>query len=168
MNEQVEKKISVPKIRLKRFKEISTEDYNLSIDPEINLIDNTIMEIAQHPEQAKELFNLIADSISVEKLMRKTGIDLKKEKELSEERNKEVLELFKKQIEIYEELAKVISDLNNNIEIIEIFNNKFQEMKKDSKKLKKKKKEKRDPFDVIVPENFWESILEDEDVLSDK
>lgn len=168
MNEQIEKEIPDPKARLKKFKEMFREDEDFIVDSEINGYERAIMEYAEHPEQAKVFFDLIADSIPIEKLMKKTGIDLEKEKELSEERNKEILELFKKQIKIYEELTKVISDLNNNIETIEIFNNNFQEMKKDPKKLKKKKKEKRDPFDVIVPKNFWESILEEEDVLSDK
>ncbi len=27
---------------------------------------------------------------------------------------------------------------------------------------------KRDPFEVIVPKNFWKSILEDEDILGDE
>jgi len=166
MSKQVEEEIPDPKARLKIFKERSSEDF--IVDSETNSFEQAIMDYAEHPAQAREFGNIIADLIPIEKIMKKSGIDLEKEKKLSEERNKEFLELLKKQIEVYKELVKEISDLNNNIDIIEIFNNNIKEMKKISKKFKKKNKEKRDPFEVIVPKNFWESILEDKDILSDE
>lgn len=167
MSDQIKEEISDPKARLKEIEEKFREhEFDFIVDPEIDNIERFMMEYAEHPDQVKEFFNVIAESISIEKLMKKSGIDIEKEKELSEERTKEVLELLKKENEVNEALAKAISDFNNNIEILEIFNKNFQEMKKITKKLKKKKKEKRDPFEVIVPKNFWESILEDEDILS--
>ena len=113
MSEQIGKEISIPKTRLKRFKEIFGKDDEFVINPEISEIDRTIMEIAEHPGGAEELANLLIEIIPFKKLMEKTGIDLEKEKELNEERTKEILELSKKQIETNEELAKAISDLNN-------------------------------------------------------
>ena len=159
-----------PKARLKIFKARSGED--IIINPEISIYERAIMDHAEHPEQAKEygniVLNMIADLMPLEKMMKKSGFDLEKELELNEERRKEISELLEKQIKAEEELAKEISDLNNNMEIIKIFNKNLQEMKKVPKKVKKEKKEKRDPFEVIVPKNFWESILEDEDILSDE
>jgi len=168
MSEQVEEEVADPKARYKRFIERVSEDEDFIVDSEVSGLENAIMEYAEHPEQVKELFNIIADSIPIEKIIKKSGIDLEKEKELNEERTKEVLELIKKQIKLNKELVKVMSDLNKNIEIIEIFNKNIKSIIKGTKKIKKKNKEKRDPFEVIVPKNFWESILEDKDILSDE
>ena len=172
MNEQIEEEVSDPKAKLKRFQEILGEDEEFIVNSEISRLEQAIMELAEHPELAKEygnlLVNMVADSIPVEKIMKKSGIDLEKELGLNEERDKEFSELINKQIKAQEELAKSINNLIDNIESIEIFNTNIEKMKKVSKKVKKKKKEKRDPFEVIVPKNFWESILEDEDILSDE
>lgn len=165
---QIEEEILDPKARLKTFKENIIEDEYFIVDPEISSIESLLMEYAEHPDRVKEFFNVIAESISVEKLIKESGIDLEKEIEQNEERTKEFLELFKNLVENNEEIAKGIREIINKIEVIEIFNKNFQEMMKDSKKLRKKKKDKRDPFEVIVPKNFWESILEDEDILSDE
>lgn len=165
---QIEEEISDPKTRLKRFKESIGEEEDFIVDQEISDIERFMMEYAEHPDRVKEFFNVVAESISVEKLMKESGIDLEKELEQNEERTKEFLELFKKLVEHNEKIAKGIREIVNNIEVIETFNKNFQEMMKDSKKLRIKRKEKRDPFEVIVPKNFWESILEDEDIFSDE
>ncbi len=161
---QIEEEKPDPKAILKIFKESFKEDEYFTVDPEISGIESFMMEYAEHPDRVKEFFNVIAESISVEKLIKESGIDLKKEKELGEERIKEVLEVFKKQIEVNEELAKAINNLNKNIEIIEIFNENFQQS---SQMKSKKEKIDKNIFDIDIPSDFWDDILLEEDFDDD-
>ena len=79
---QIEEEKPDPKAILKIFKESFKEDEYFTVDPEISGIESFMMEYAEHPDRVKEFFNVIAESISVEKLIKESGIDLKKEKEL--------------------------------------------------------------------------------------
>ena len=147
---------------------------------EMDIYDELTMNQAMHKESAinyfKEVFKLVEEV---------SGIDLKKEKDLNEKRYKEFIDLIREGIEVYKKFTNELEKLNKNfsenqidsiLKKFEILNKIIEyfekvNMEKFNIPLEPKKKkvvEKKDPFEIMVPENFWEDLLKDEDFFDEE
>ncbi len=141
MNEQIEKKTSVPKIRLKEFKEISEEeDYTLLIKSKSNSINQAVDEAIFHPEALDDLMDILIERMPVKKVIEKTTAEL--EKGITDVQLKQFEDFFNQ----LKDINYNLEIFNKNIDIIKQFNINIQKPSKikKKKKIKKMKVLKRD------------------------
>lgn len=140
----------------------------------IDIYDELIMNQALHKDSAinyfKEVFKLVEEV---------SGIDLKKEKDLSEKRYKDFIDLLSEGIEVYKKFTNELEKFNKNfsekkittiVKKFEIFNKSIENFEKAKierfnipfELQKKKAIEKKDPFEIMIPKNFWKEIFKEE------